>query len=930
MRYFSRKKLFIGIISFLSILCIACMYFMGCFGNHSFINLKENKHYAGIDVSTATAADIVNDINVGYNLGNTFDATQSTVRDTAVKHSANEGTDYETTWEMPETTKEMITMIKNKGFNAIRIPVTWNHHLIDDGNGNITISKPFINRVKEVVNYAYDQGMYVIINSHHDTADYSRGKADTYAKDQTGLTWTMGVPYMLFNCETDNASQCLNVKRLWTALANEFKDYDNHLIFEDFNEILGTNRNDWSGNQTQWTNLNNLQQAFVDAVRATGGKNSGRILSLCSSYGNGANHVDSMKCFNIKDTAKNKIIIQAHFYKKYQGPLSEGTLQKLKTYFIDKGYPVIIGETGYDVVKNSEDENVKSAVSQMKLTKKYGIKEFYWDGGEFSILDRKNLKWKSEKLVDAITNFDQNSSNVTYNPAEKIITTGGTLDTGIPINSSYKTEMKMAFDANDKYGIVLGRDGDIFQVRQEGGKIRAVYGSNRNDIADVTKGNVITISTDDGSFSIDGNKLKEYTKITPKKSDDTMLVSQGNVKIDVYYLKVWDSSGKLIGDFVPVYDNYGIGALKDNVTGKVIYASGNTGYTPSAGGSTETKISPETVTLNKTSETLDLNGTKTLQLQATIAPANANTNKNLTWTTSNKDVATVSATGLVTGIKEGKATIKVATENGKEATCEVTVTKSVIKISPEKVTLNTTSETLDLNGTKTLQLQATITPANANTNKNLTWTTSNKDVATVSTTGLVTGIKEGKATIKVATENGKEATCEVTVKKSEKNTDEQGKDSKELNLKTEYSIVEKNGKKVIATITSESELQELDGWTLSSDKHKLMKEFSNNVDQLITVKDTAGNSKQVNIKIDNFDEKDNNANVNKATNSINTTDKSTNNILTNTHATQGDNTQATGILPKTGGSYWIVFSIIIASITGLIGYIKLRKSKDIK
>ena len=840
MRYFSRKKLFIGIISFLSILCIVCMYFMGCFGNHTFINLKENKHYAGIDVSTATAADIVNDINVGYNLGNTFDATQSTVRDTAVKHSANEGTDYETTWEMPETTKEMITMIKNKGFNAIRIPVTWNHHLIDDGNGNITISKPFINRVKEVVNYAYDQGMYVIINSHHDTADYSRGKADTYAKDQTGLTWTMGVPYMLFNCETDNASQCLNVKRLWTALANEFKDYDNHLIFEDFNEILGTNRNDWSGNQTQWTNLNNLQQAFVDAVRATGGKNSGRILSLCSSYGNGANHVDSMKCFNIKDTAKNKIIIQAHFYKKYQGPLSEGTLQKLKTYFIDKGYPVIIGETGYDVVKNSEDENVKSAVSQMKLTKKYGIKEFYWDGGEFSILDRKNLKWKSEKLVDAITNFDQNSSNVTYNPAEKIITTGGVLDTGIPINSSYKTEMKMAFDANDKYGIVLGRDGDIFQVRQEGGKIRAVYGSNRNDIADVTKGNVITISTDDGSFSIDGNKLKEYTKITPKKSDDTMLVSQGNVKIDVYYLKVWDSSGKLIGDFVPVYDNYGIGALKDNVTGKVIYASGNTGYTPSAGGSTETKISPETVTLNKTSETLDLNGTKTLQLQATIAPANANTNKNLTWTTSNKDVATVSATGLVTGIKEGKATIKVATENGKEATCEVTVTKS------------------------------------------------------------------------------------------EKNSDEQGKDSKELNLKTEYSIVEKNGKKVIATITSESELQELDGWTLSSDKHKLMKEFSNNVDQLITVKDTAGNSKQVNIKIDNFDEKDNNANANTTTNSINTTDKSTNNILTNTHATQGDNTQATGILPKTGGSYWIVFSIIIASITGLIGYIKLRKSKDIK
>ena len=248
-------------------------------------------------------------------------------------------------------------------------------------------------RVKEVVDYAYDEGMYVIINAHHDTANYSQGRSTSYAKDQTGLTWTMGVPYMLFNCKTDVASQSENVKRLWTTLANDFKDYDNHLIFEDFNEILGTDRNDWSGDSSQWDNLNTLQQVFVDTVRATGGKNANRILSLCGSYGNGINHENSMKKFNITDSAKNRIIVQLHCYKKYNGALSDGALQKIKKYFLDKGYP------------------------------KYGVKNFYWDGGEFAIFDRKNLTWKDENLLKTMNEFATGNTKSNIKEAKYITTT---------------------------------------------------------------------------------------------------------------------------------------------------------------------------------------------------------------------------------------------------------------------------------------------------------------------------------------------------------------------------------------------------------------------------------------------------------------------------------------------------------------------------
>ena len=164
------------------------------------------------------------------------------------------------------------------------------------------------------------------------------------------------------------------------------------------------------------------------------------------------------------------------------------------------------------------------------------------------------------------------------------------------------------------------------------------------------------------------------------------------------------------------------------------------------------------ITLNKTALNLTIGASESLV--ATISPSNA-TNKDVEWTSSNTNVATVDTTGKVTGVSAGSATITVKTKDGsKVATCNVTVKNPVISVTG--VTLNKTALNLVTGASESLV--ATISPSNA-TNKDVEWTSSNTNVATVDTTGKVTGVSSGSATITVKTKDGtKVATCNVTVK----------------------------------------------------------------------------------------------------------------------------------------------------------------------
>lgn len=310
------------------------------------------------------AATVVNNITVGWNLGNTLDCLTDPVQlrvDWYEKNPKNkvyavgtrsigteiEGQTYETSWgDSPVVTQEMLKAIVDEGFNAIRIPVSWSHHLRDaalpydwgldvidvpDGDhyqystligvyphlsGTVIISPFFLKRVKEVVNMALNAGFkYVILNTHHDAGIYNGVSSRTidYPLHITGLPWRTANPYQLFHSsnavndrlenagitvEQDFKNMCGYMYQLWTMIAKEFKDYDYRLIFEGFNEVLnwwfGSNgQRDWAqtydvshkASDTQLQRLNAFNNVFIKAVRNAGGEyNRNRVLS-CETFG---------------------------------------------------------------------------------------------------------------------------------------------------------------------------------------------------------------------------------------------------------------------------------------------------------------------------------------------------------------------------------------------------------------------------------------------------------------------------------------------------------------------------------------------------------------------------------------------------------------------------------------------------------------------
>lgn len=201
----------------------------------------------------------VKDMKTGWNLGNTLDAYSQ-------GKMYGDDISSEEIWGNPVTTKEMIDTLKNTGFRTVRIPVTWHNHVTDDGNGPV-ISEAWLDRVQEVVDYAYDNGMYVILNTHHDNTANIEGEGGYY-------------PDTAHAEESDRY-----IRGIWTQVAERFKDYDEHLIFESLNEprLAGTDY-EWNFNagvaecKDAAGSINRLNQLFVDTVRATGGNNVERYL----------------------------------------------------------------------------------------------------------------------------------------------------------------------------------------------------------------------------------------------------------------------------------------------------------------------------------------------------------------------------------------------------------------------------------------------------------------------------------------------------------------------------------------------------------------------------------------------------------------------------------------------------------------------------
>lgn len=340
------------------------------------------------DISGLSSQEIVSAMTIGWNLGNTLDACQADRDGDGVinEHVAEGEEPDETLWGNPRATKELFQALLDSGVNAVRIPVTWRDHI--DGDGDISPS--WLDRVQEVVDYAYDLGMYTIINIHHD------GGGDP----QFGA-W-------ICNAATDYDATLARYLNLWTQIADRFKDYDEHLIFESMNEVGFDSLSQGKAYEL----LNSLNQEFVDLIRSSGGKNNTRHLLIAGYWTDIAKTCDPR--YVMPTDPVNRSIVSVHYYTPWDFCTTNiknewGTVQEqqemerligmMKTNFVDKGIPVIIGE--YAASGNDFNSCVFFCEKLVKLCHDYGIATFLWDNGNGQF-DRSTNTWRSEQMHSAL------------------------------------------------------------------------------------------------------------------------------------------------------------------------------------------------------------------------------------------------------------------------------------------------------------------------------------------------------------------------------------------------------------------------------------------------------------------------------------------------------------------------------------------------
>ena len=343
--------------------------------------------------SFETAQEAVTNMGVGWNLGNTLEAHAKKPNPDIDSYWGQEGLESENDWGQPNTKPEVFKMMKEAGFGAIRIPVTWYNHMDKDGN----VNAEWMARVKQVVDYALAEGLYCIINVHHDTGADEAGTHVSWIKAE-------GANY------EKNKSK---FEKLWLQIATEFKDYDQKLLFESYNEMLdkysswnyATSNKSGGYNETEamdaYKAINDYAQSFVNVVRGTEGNNGVRNL-VVNTYGAccggkwGSNELPMGPIREMKlpdDVTSNHLIFQIHSYSGLK-PNNLAAIKTqvttmmsdLKTILAAKGAPVIVGEWGTlnddsDVNYNNNKTNYldfcKHFVTEAKNN---GIITFYWMG----------------------------------------------------------------------------------------------------------------------------------------------------------------------------------------------------------------------------------------------------------------------------------------------------------------------------------------------------------------------------------------------------------------------------------------------------------------------------------------------------------------------------------------------------------------------
>ena len=368
------KKRFLHLFS----LMLAVLMLIPCVGSAEEADAVDN----GVMREGLTALEATRLMGNGINLGNTLEACDNNV---GIK--TNTPLSYETHWGQPKTTQAMIDGMKAAGFDTIRIPVAWMTNATHLYEGDYTIDADYMDRVEEVVRYARKAGMYVIINDHWD-----------------------GGWYGMFGSESaeTRALAMEAYKGMWQQIAERFRDYSDYLIFESANEELGGRFDENSPlycsdsvvtyltDDERYALTNEINQTFVDVVRATGGNNATRFL-LIAGYGTNIDQTCDDRFQMPKDTADSKLMVSVHYYDpwSYCGASSAASATKWgkvsdyeymdqqlakMTKFTEAGYGVVIGEYGALPCSDGlKDNTLAYHTAFLDACTKYNLTNCLWD-----------------------------------------------------------------------------------------------------------------------------------------------------------------------------------------------------------------------------------------------------------------------------------------------------------------------------------------------------------------------------------------------------------------------------------------------------------------------------------------------------------------------------------------------------------------------
>ena len=368
------KKRFLHLFS----LMLAVLMLIPCVGSAEEAEAVDN----GVMREGLTALEATRLMGNGINLGNTLEACDNNV---GIK--TNAPLSYETHWGQPKTTQAMIDGMKAAGFDTIRIPVAWMTNATHLYEGDYTIDADYMDRVEEVVRYARKAGMYVIINDHWD-----------------------GGWYGMFGSESaeTRALAMEAYKGMWQQIAERFRDYSDYLIFESANEELGGRFDENSPlycsdsvvtyltDDERYALTNEINQTFVDVVRATGGNNATRFL-LIAGYSTDIDKTCDDRFQMPKDTADSKLMVSVHYYDpwSYCGASSAVSATKWgkvsdyeymdqqlakMTKFTEAGYGVVIGEYGALPCSDGlKDNTLAYHTAFLDACTKYNLTNCLWD-----------------------------------------------------------------------------------------------------------------------------------------------------------------------------------------------------------------------------------------------------------------------------------------------------------------------------------------------------------------------------------------------------------------------------------------------------------------------------------------------------------------------------------------------------------------------